>query len=290
MERKFGYLIILSFLSLVLGGCGTGSSSSSGGGAYLSWVGSVNGAIVLDASGNQYEFSAASGCLISVNTQSAPQGFCLTPGGSSGGFAPTGPTGCSNPSSNADCNSASFAVQLTDNSSKTGCIAVLSNGTASSGLANQALAVTDTSIGFLVQVATPTAFTAYWNGDIPVCGGSNPYAGMYSSTYACPGGGTPFGVTFTGTYIIDSGGEITNAPPQLFGTIDSTGAGSITHKDANQLEVMTISGATQDSNGKWVITAVVSQITAYTAAGGGSNICSHSGSSTTDLTFTLTQA
>ncbi|MGD0445753.1 MAG: hypothetical protein ABSA39_17600 [Edaphobacter sp.] len=99
-----------------------------------SFTGSSNGTTVLDANGNEFYFSSSNGCMYQATSNDGPTGFCLTASASSSsGFAAYGPTNCTNPTTNSDCDVASFAVALTNNPvNSQECIAVLTTGSATS--------------------------------------------------------------------------------------------------------------------------------------------------------------
>ena len=237
---------------------GGGGGGGGGGSSFLAWSGNVNNTIVEDANGNAFKFDASNGCMFGANTLVGPSGFCLTPAGSS--YAAYGATNCSNPSSNSLCNTATFDVMLTDNPGGSGCISVLSAGGANI-LTAQALAVTDTGSGFNIQAGTSAgAFTVYWNGYVPVCGGSSDYQGNY--TYASTGvlpPGTGCTQQFNspalpGTFVtIDSGGVIDHDGAEIIGVIADGGTGSFTAQDvfggALKFTITSVTG----SSGSWVI-------------------------------------
>ena len=249
--------LILGGAFLLLAACsGGGGSSSSGGGAWLIWNNSGNGTIVLDANGNQYEFQATNGCMYLRNGNVGPANFCLTTDASSQtGYANYGATNCSSPSSNSNCNTASFDVVLTTNPSGSGCIAVLGNGGATSVVVYP-LSVTSGSVnqpGFSIQqVTSASSFTLYWNGIIPICGGNNPYVGNYLFE-----GGSFIGNNAIVT--VDSGGVIDyngGVDDQASGSINSNGSGGFTSYGAfpaQQWFTCTINNAAKNANGLWVI-------------------------------------
>lgn len=246
---------------LALAACGSGSSSSSnsgGGSGFITWSGSVNGNLVEDANGNDYQFDQSDGCMFGANTSVGPQGFCLTASG--GGYAHYGATNCSNPGNNSLCNTASFNVMNTDNPAGGGCIAVLAAGGANT-LTAQVLSVSNTGSGFDIQAGTRAgAFTVYWNGFVPVCGGSNPYEGTYqygSTGVLAPGTGCTQQFNNVGAgsnpVTIDSGGVINQDAAEFSGTISSTGTGGFSAASVGGGTLgFTITGATKTS-GKWVI-------------------------------------
>ena len=254
-------------------GSGGSSGAGDGGGLYLAWPGSANGATVLDANGNVFRFDASNGCMFAANTDQGPSGFCLTASSSSStGYAEYGPTNCSNPATNTECDSATFDVVLTNNPSGTGCIAVLGNGSSAS-TDESPLAVTTSASSFLIQTTLkPGAYTAYWNGLIPACGGTNPYEGSYTSTttIAAPSGYyinptciLPTSYTNTGppfmTLAIDGSGIIDSDALGITGLMSKTGAGAFSQTLAgNCVASFPIASVSQDSGGKWVITGTES--------------------------------
>ena len=280
MRTRTGFFATVTLtlsMGLLLAGCGGSSTSGSGptqpsASSELSWSGSANGTSVLDANGISYYFSAKTGCMFNQSNNYGPANFCLSPStAQTSGFAYYGPTGCTNPTNNSACDSGSFAVVLTNNPSGTGCIAVLSSGTATSAT-GEALAVTNVTGGFdILTSTTATAFTAYWNGMVPICGGSSPYVGTYtgtapaSSTYChivegqFGGTTTPCAVNFT----IDSGGVINAQKPAsglggISGSIAANGTGQYvsfwtTTNLGTQQSNDVIASATKNSNGKWVL-------------------------------------
>ena len=276
--RARQFVLIAGIFSLIslLAGCGGSSSSSTppptSSNAELSWQGSSNGTYVMDANGISYYFSAKTGCMFSKSNNSGPANFCLTPTtAQTSGYAYYGATGCTNPTNNSACDSGSFAVVLTNNPLGTGCIAVLSSGTATSAT-GEALAVTSVTGGFDVLTSTTaSAFTAYWNGMVPICGGSSPYVGTYtgtapaSSTYCHIVEGQFSGPTTACTvnFTIDSGGVINAQKPAnglggISGSITANGTGQYvsfwtTTNLGTQQSNDTISSATKNSNGKWVL-------------------------------------
>lgn len=245
-------------------GKGISTSSSNGSNASLTWVDNTNGNIVIDASGNQYIFSSASGCMYLKNNSEGPENFCLSADASSStGYANYGATNCSNPSSNTDCNTAGFDVVLTNNPSGKGCIAVLGNGGANA-IAVNPLSITSGSVnqsGFLIQsVKIATAFILYDEasyspgnlGLIPICGGSNPYAGtyLYEASGYCPSPDIASNETLT----IDSGGIIFSAADDTWGVITSSGSGSFDDNFPNRGGfVHTFTGATKGANNLWML-------------------------------------
>ena len=260
--RRLIYLAAATALS-ILAACGSGTSSSTGGGgsgsSYVSWNGSDNGTEVLDANGNVYQFDAADGCMYGTHSGVGPSGFCLTTSGS--GYASYGPTNCSNPGGNSLCNTASFAVVLT-NDSVSGCRAVLTAGNSSSVTA-KVLAVTSTGNGFNIQSSTTaTAFTVYWNGDVPICGGSNSYQGSYTLAVTAPTFGPSEGCAIDtsvgGTFTIDSGGVIDNEKGAT-GLIKSDGTGTVYVNTVDPIQggggvaTATVTAATRNGSGKWVM-------------------------------------
>jgi len=195
----FSISIVFAF-TVALAGCGVHSGSPSttptpSPDSDLSWANSANGTTVLDSSGTPYYFSAATGCMYNKNSKVGPDNFCLTPSTSqSTGYTYYGATGCTNPGSNSACNTATFDVLLTNNPSGTGCIAVLGNGTSSPTVLAAYLSVVENNNSFAISgiqdlngyvgavVPSATGYKTYWNGAIPDCGGSNTYAGTYTST------------------------------------------------------------------------------------------------------------
>lgn len=273
MKRHMTVLSAALLLGLAYDCGGGGSSTGPSGASYLNWAGSDNGAVVLDANGNGYHFDVSNGCMLSVTLGNGPAGFCLTSSsGSSTGFAAYGPTNCSNPSSNSLCNSAGFDVVPTiDPSKPSGCIAVLGNGSATSAV-ELPLAVTAVSGGTQYNITTdkaPSAFAAYWNGLIPLCG-SNTYAGSYAGTV--PFGNTNWLASGTGCIrsttsvntaqlqlTIDGGGIINNNSAKITGLIASTGNGRFTAPtvyapgDTTCVPTYTITMTSRNGSGKWVL-------------------------------------
>lgn len=271
----------MAITSLVLcAACSSGGSSGGAdggsGNAFLTWADSANGVTVVDANGASFHFDA-DGCMYSSTTQLGPTGFCLTRSASSPtGLAAYGPTDCSNPTTNTDCDAASFDVLLTNDPAGANCIAVIGNGSATA-IESMPLAVTQSNGSFLIQTNTsPSAYKAYWNGAIPGCGGSNPYAGSYTSTTtsATPSGYvvTQSGCATTGsptsqntgapfvTLTIDSAGVIDSDALKITGTVSATGTGTFTSPDLSGIgdarctPTFTITAATQGAGGKWTIT------------------------------------
>jgi hypothetical protein len=259
--RRSSYILAATAL-LTLAACGAGTTSDTGGGSgssYVSWSGNENGTEVLDANGNSYKFDSADGCMYGTHTSVGPSGFCLTP--TSSGYAFYGPTNCSNPGSNSLCNTASFTVVLT-NEPVSGCMAVLTAGNSSSVTA-KALAVTSNGNGFNIQSdTTATAFTVYWNGYVPICGGSNPYQGSYTLAVTGPTFGPSEGCDIDtnvgGTFTIDSGGVINNDKGAT-GIIKSDGKGDFYVNTFDPIyggsgvAHITIDSVTKNSSGKWVL-------------------------------------
>jgi hypothetical protein len=64
------------------GGGGGGGSSG-----YITWTGSVNDIVVLDANGERFAFTADTRCLYSYNTGGVTSNFCLYSGSAYGSFA-----------------------------------------------------------------------------------------------------------------------------------------------------------------------------------------------------------
>lgn len=263
-NMRFWGILISTVTLLTLAACGSSSSSSDGGGSgttYVSWPGNSNGSVVQDANGNGYRFDDSDGCMFGTSSNVGPQGFCLTSGGS--GYLHYGPTNCSNPGNNSLCDTASFAVVLTNDPGGAGCIAVLTAGDSSSVTA-LSLAVTNTGNGFNIQSGkTAAAFTVYWNGLVPICGGSNPFEGSYTLDVTPPslgsGSGCELDTLTAGTYTIDSGGVIDDDKGESSGTIKSDGTGSfgVTTVDPIQggssVTTISIASATKNASGKWVL-------------------------------------
>ncbi|MGH7241287.1 MAG: hypothetical protein ACREGB_03260, partial [Candidatus Saccharimonadales bacterium] len=164
MKKVLGQFAMVVSIAL-LAACGSGGSPSSGGGvssssnSYLTWSGNANGAIVIDANGNEYEFSSTTGCMYLANgSGGGPANFCLTADSSSPtGYASYGPTNCLNPQSNSECSTASFNVELTNNPTGSGCIAVLGNGGVTTLVKDvQSLSVESGSTGAVGFVITVT--------------------------------------------------------------------------------------------------------------------------------------
>ena len=269
-------------IGLLLAGCG---GSSTGGttptpptsNSELSWSGSSNGTYVLDANGTPYYFSAKTGCMFDKNDNYGPANFCLTPSTSqTSGYTYYGATGCTNPASNSACNTPTFDVVLTNNPSGAGCIAVLGNGSSSPTAIAGAITVVDTNGSFTIGGGTSaTAYKAYWDGAIPICGGNNIYAGTYVSTdYATNGWATANGRCVTqspppatrsgsATLTIDSGGIIDSDAGQLIGLIatpiSSTGITGIQLAvGADCTPMLNFTSVTQNTSGKWVFTGTES--------------------------------
>ena len=280
----FGVLVSL------LGGCGSGGG---GGGSTMSvpgqvvWAASNNGSTVLDGNGATFYFSSSNGCLYSTVNNVGPVGFCLTNiNGSSGA------TGCTNPSTNTSCDTGSFQVWNTYPSSGSGCIAVLGAPVSQSyyGPTNGSPATTITQIqpldvtisGNSVYIQTyksygstssnapaPSAYAAYWNGQIPSCGGGNPYASSYTLQTAanCSNLGpvTTSSFAYTQQVTIDSIGSIVDDGTQrIWGSIDSNGNNgqfngrpSYTQNTIEYFSIFTISSVSQ-SGGKWQMSGTYS--------------------------------
>ncbi len=265
--------VILS-TGLLLTGCGGSSSSGTtptqpSANSDLSWSGSANGTNVLDANGTPYYFSAKTGCMFDKNTNIGPANFCLTPSTSqSSGYTYYGATGC--PSGDSACTTPTFDVVLTNNPSGVGCIAVLGNGSSSPTAIAGNITVVDTNGSFTVGGGTSaTAYKTYWDGAIPICGGSSTYAGTYTSTnYSASGWTTANGSCVTQspppttrsgslTLTIDSGGIIDSEASKVIGIVASPA--STTTMQANAVAVgadctpmINITSATQNSSNKWV--------------------------------------
>jgi hypothetical protein len=252
----------------------------------VSFNNNANGATVLDANGGRFYFDNQSGCLFSETYPSGPEGFCLT-ASSTSGFAPYGPTNCSTPATNMQCDAASFDVVATKNPEGPGCIAVLGNHTATTDPpTDQPLAVNQIANGFtIVATKKPGAFPLYWNGVIPLCGGKNPYVGSYTSTIggspsvtvyqgtciprnACdprqPTACSPADMVLSGpplTFTIDSRGIINSDPLQITGTVSNdNSSAAFTQPDqapvggnpASCTPSFQITSFTKNGNGKWV--------------------------------------
>ncbi len=266
------YAVILS-LGVFIAGCGKSNSASGGSTAQsgkLSWSGSSNGTIVLDTHGTPYYFSAKTGCMFDKNDNNGPANFCLTPSTSeSSGYMLSGATGCANPASNTACNTATFDVVLTNNPSGAGCIAALGNGSSSPTTIAGSIAVAHTDGSFTIGGETSaTAYKTYWDGTIPICGGSSTYAGTYTSTnYSASGWTTANGscvmqspppTTRSGslTLTIDSGGIIDSEGSKLIGIVASP-ANTTTLQAAavaaggNCTPGITITNVTKSESGKW---------------------------------------
>lgn len=274
--RRWLFAASVLFVSGAACGSSAGSDATDGGASgaeFLTWTPSTNGKVVLDANGNSFEFQSSTGCMYSVQTMIGPDGFCLAASASSGtGYASYGATNCVNPSTNSDCNTATFDVIGTDNPSGTGCIAVLANGGASA-LTGVALGVTTAAnvVSLIQTTKSPGAYKVYWNGIVPACGGTNPYAGSYTSTTTAE---KPYGwVSDEGgcvlssanqeespflTVTVDSVGTIDNDTLQITGTLASDGTGSFVYPtqasstNADCIPTFTITGVT-GSKGHWVI-------------------------------------
>ncbi len=265
--------VILSF-GVFIAGCGKGNSASGGSTTQsreLSWSGSSNGAYVLDTHGTPYYFSAKTGCMFDKNDNNGPVNFCLTPSTSqSSGYMLSGATGCANPASNTACNAATFDVVLTNNPSGAGCVAVLGNGSSSPTAIAGSIAVVHTDGSFTIGGGTSaTAYKTYWDGTIPLCGGSSTYAGTYTSTnYSASGWTTANGscvmqspppTTRSGslTLTIDSGGIIDSETSKVIGIVASP-ANTTTMQAAavavggNCTPIVNITSATQNGSNKWV--------------------------------------
>ena len=255
-----------------------------GGGSYLSWAQNDNGTAVLDANGNRFGFDAITGCMYLESTGIGPQGFCLTSTSAPANTA-TGPTNCITPSMNTVCNVAGFEVVLTpDPANHTGCIAVLS--TAQSTTVGDAIRTLPLSVAIsgnnvaITSSASATAYTVYAGlsgGTVPICGGSNPYAGSYAGTIPAntsaycglingefePPSTPSCSISFT----VDSGGNIyylaSSGPPSMGfgsieGTIASNGMGTFyswwtTTNLGTYQATEPINSAAKNSSGKWVL-------------------------------------
>lgn len=291
LPRVSAGTLALPFVLPFLCACGASSTTNgatsdggydapSGGGEYLTWIGSTSGDVVLDANGNAFVFEASTGCAYGRVTDVGPQGFCLTPSGSSPtGYVAYGPTDCSTPSTNTECSVAGFSVTLTQNPAGSGCIAVLADGSATVSVGLQSLAVTSVAAGFTITTtAAPTAYKAYWNGVIPLCGLSNPFAGSYAGNvwaWDCPAGstlsssqGTPAapvcnqsGTTVpavaqtasssTLSFTIDSGGQLDDDATKVSGVAEAGGVGTVIAVSGRGS--YTVTTATQGSGGKWTL-------------------------------------
>lgn len=261
--RRLSCSILAAALLALIAACGSSSSSSSDNGgdsspSFVSWTGSVNDTLVLDANGNDFKFDASDGCMFGANTAVGPAGFCLTVIGS--GYAASGATNCSDPANNSLCDTGTFKVLLTDNPAGGGCIAVLSAGAAGSVTA-QVLAVSNTGSGFDIQTGTSAgAFTVHWNGFVPICGGSNQYAGSYQ--YASTGVlGPGIGCTQQFNNVgaannltsIDSGGVINNDSAEFSGLIAAAGTGSFTAQGTSGGTLTFTINSVSQAGGKWTI-------------------------------------
>ncbi len=280
VQRKTWSLVsLLASLAMIgafVGMSGCGGSSSSGtsptqtsANSELSWSGSANGSIVLDANGTPYYFSATTGCMFNKNSNAGPANFCLTPSTSqSSGYTYYGSTGC--PSGDSACTTPTFDVVLTNNPSGAGCIAVLGNGSSSPTAIAGAITVVDTNGSFTVGGgSSATAYKTYWDGAIPICGGSSVYAGTYTSTnYSATGWTTANGSCVTPypppttrsgniTLTIDSGGIIDSDTSKLIGVVASPVSATVLNSSAvavggNCTPEVSIASVTQNAAGKWV--------------------------------------
>lgn len=268
-------IVALLFVCLLLSGCGsTGSSGTSPTqttqNSDLSWTGSSNQTIVLDANGVPYYFRASTGCMLGKNNNLGPANFCLTPSSSqASGYAPYGATGC--PSGDSACTTSTFNVVLTNNPAGTGCIAVLGNGSSNPNVVAGAITVTDTNGSFTIGGGpSATAYKTYWDGAIPICGGSSVYAGTYtSSDYSATGWTTANGSCVTpyppptarsgsATLIIDSGGIVDSEASKLIGIIGtpvsaSTIVSTAVAVGANCTPTITNISMAQNASGKWLL-------------------------------------
>lgn len=287
--RTLNNLFVAASLSigLLLAGCSGNNSPSTAPtnpsqNSKLSWTNSANGTEVLDSSGTPYYFSASTGCMFNNNSNLGPTNFCLTPSTSqTSGYAYYGATGCTSPASNSACNTPTFDVVLTNNPSGTGCIAVLGNGSSDPTAIAGTLSVVDTNGSFTIGGGTSaTAYKTYWDGAIPICGGSSMYEGTYTSTdtsaasfangwtvangscvtpYPKPttrNSGAPF-VSFT----IDSGGIIDSegSNDKLIGIVASPASSTVINSSAVAVggdctPIVNITGVTQNTANKWVFT------------------------------------
>ena len=246
--RGWGVVVGLCVLSACGGGGGGDEVATVPG--QVNWTNNNNGSTVIDGNGATFYFSAGNGCMYSTINSVGPAGFCLTNTSSS-----TGPTNCSNPSSNTSCDASSFRVFLTAPLSGGGCIAVLgaavpqtylgpTGATHATYSQTQPLNVTSTGGGFQIQTyktygatssnaGAPTAYMAYWNAQIPACGGSHARAGTYTLQVNATCSSGPISnnaFIYTTTITVDSHGAIVdNGTRRIWGTLGASGdSGSFT--------------------------------------------------------------
>jgi hypothetical protein len=241
---------------------------------YLTWAGSDNDTFVYDALGNGYQFSGSNGCIdLPVYGNTGP-GLCLrvaTPTA----YATWGDTFCGYSRGAPDCDSDGFGVYLTNEPGRVAtllaasgtttnppkCMAVLgtSTGTSVTGKALNVFYSGENWRLFDVVLATPIIFSAYWDGTIPICGGSSQYVGTYvgTATYtqsvddttcvSSAGGESHETLQVT----VDSGGVINDDSLRVTGIIKADGTGEFTQQCAS--EAFTITSSSRNADGKWVL-------------------------------------
>jgi len=246
----------------------------------LAWPGNENGADVQDALGNHYQFVASTGCVdVPVSASQRVTSFCLKPNAATpSGYESWGATGCTGyfGTDRVHCDAGSFGVYLTHvPGNPSACMAVFGT-TLEPSVSGTALDLNyDGNAPVPVQGETTTtvfSYTAYWDGTIPICGGTNPYAGTYTgdaayaasvengACVASAGGAAHEALQFQ----IDSGGLIDDDGLEVSGSIDSTGAGSFTQQALGLSQcngAFTITSASQNSAGKWVLSGTNFQVT-----------------------------
>ncbi len=284
-------LLTLAFASL-LAGCGGGILGTASKTAEQ-LPNNANGATILDANGNQFYFDTH-GAMHQAGTNTLLSNFQLNWQPSQPGTYPlpgvVGVCGavprCPGPVTPMD-------IVLTNNASGSGCMAVLAiqagfsinpptfnNWETESFLG---VSVNPASYGSAKVSTTATAYKTYWNGDIPLCGGSSPYAGTYTSTdtssAAFASGWTisngkcvaqtkitsrDTGAPYV-SFLIDSGGAVDSESIQITGSINTPvdqsamiGADVGSQTDTSCTPMISVTGITQNSTGKWVLTGTES--------------------------------
>jgi hypothetical protein len=156
---------------------------------------------------------------------------------------------------------------------------VLGDGSATVSVGLQSLALTETGSGFSIgTTASPTAYAVYWNGVIPRCDNTSPFAGSYTGTITgdtCPAGYTDDptnpatcngsnSVTKQATtaaagnlsFTIDSAGQIDEETDKVQGIVTSNGVGTVISVGAGCGQACTeytVGAAAQNGSGKWVL-------------------------------------
>ncbi len=289
---RFARIFVVFVGATLLAGCGGGSMMPPGSShpvGTFSWPNNANGSMVLDATGNQFYFGATSGIMYQANTNIQLSNFTISPKAAQTGVYPvTGNEGFCSPGI-CPALGLPFDVMLTNNPAGSGCMAVLASNIFSFSENFpptfltpdffMGMTISTAPYGFSTSTTTVTAYKTYWAGNLPICGGSSPYVGTYTSTDTSSASFASGWTTSNGTCVAQSSSTSRNTgPPYVAFTIDSGGVvdsetskivGSIVTPitnsvlaspyvgslhDATCAPVVSITNATQNASNKWVFT------------------------------------